>query len=78
MIFAQRSRQAGAAFVNGATGDRESGDAIARTVRGLFGQVSGDDGGIHIFNFLGLVFKAGMILNCRAGIRRVTADLLRL
>jgi len=39
MIFAQRSRQAGAAFVNGTAGDRESGDAFARAVRGLFGQV---------------------------------------
>jgi hypothetical protein len=49
MIFAQRSRQAGAAFVNGTAGDRESGDAFARAVRGLFGQVSGDDGGVHNF-----------------------------
>ncbi len=49
MIFAQRSRQAGAAFVNSTAGDRESGDAFARAVRGLFGQVSGDDGGVHNF-----------------------------
>lgn len=41
MIFARRSRQAGAAFVNGTAGNRESGDAFARTVRGLFGQVPG-------------------------------------
>ena len=44
MIFAGRSRQAGAAFVNGTAGDRKSGDAFARAVRGLFGQVPGNDG----------------------------------
>ena len=49
IIFAERSRQAGAAFVNSPAGDRESGDAFARTVRGFFGQVSGDDGGVHNF-----------------------------
>lgn len=50
MIFAQRPRQAGATFVNGTADDRESGQALARAVRGLFGQVSGDNGGIHNFN----------------------------
>ena len=39
MIFAERSRDAGAAFVNGAAGDGKSGDAFARAVRSLFGQV---------------------------------------
>jgi len=51
VIFAERSRQAGAAFVNGPAGNRESGDAIARAVRGFFGQVSVNDECFHIFNF---------------------------
>ena len=55
MIFAERSRQAGAAFVNGPAGDRESGDAFTRTVRGLFGQIPGGNGGGH--NFLRVVVK---------------------
>jgi len=37
MIFAQRSRQAGAALIDGAAGDGEPGEAFARAVRGLFG-----------------------------------------
>jgi hypothetical protein len=41
------SRQVGAAFFHGTAGDRESGDAFARAVRGLFGQVPGDDGCGH-------------------------------
>ena len=48
MIFAQRTRQAGAAFIDGTAGDHESGDAFARAARGLFGQVSGNYRGIHI------------------------------
>jgi hypothetical protein len=52
MIFAQRTRQAGAAFINGTAGDYKSGDAFARAVRSLFGQVSGDDGSVHISTVL--------------------------
>jgi hypothetical protein len=48
MIFAQRSRQAGAAFVNSAAGDGESGDAFARTMRRFLGQVSRNDWCGHI------------------------------
>jgi hypothetical protein len=48
MILAQRASQAGAAFISGTAGDHKSGDAFARAVRGLFGQVPGDNGGIHI------------------------------
>jgi hypothetical protein len=51
MIFAKRARQTGAAFVNGTAGNRESGGAVARAVRGFFGQVSGNDGCFHIFYF---------------------------
>jgi len=51
MICARRSRQAGAAFVHGAAGERESGDAFARAVGRLFGKVSGDDGSLHKFIF---------------------------
>jgi hypothetical protein len=50
MIFAERSRQAGAAFVNGTDCNRESGDTFARTVRGLFGQIPVNDGGVDIFS----------------------------
>jgi hypothetical protein len=39
MIFAQRSGDAGAAFIRGAVGDGESAGAFTRAVRGLFGQV---------------------------------------
>ena len=46
-------RGVGAAFVDGAAGDRESGDAFARAVRSLFGQVPGNDGGVIIYYFLG-------------------------
>jgi hypothetical protein len=47
MILARRSRQDGAAFVNGAACDDESADAFAWAVRGLFGQVSDGNGGAH-------------------------------
>ena len=50
-IFAGSPGHAGAAFVNGAADDHESGDARTRAVRGHFGQVFGDDGGIHICCF---------------------------
>ena len=53
MVFAQGPRHTGAAFVNGPAGDRVSGKAVARAVRGLSGQVSGDNGGVHNFSFLG-------------------------
>jgi hypothetical protein len=43
MIFPQRPRNAGPAFINGTPGDGETGEAFARTVRGLFGEVSGDE-----------------------------------
>jgi len=36
MIFAQRSGDAGAAFIRGAVGDDESAGAFTRAVRGLF------------------------------------------
>ena len=37
MILTRLSSQAGAAFVNGADGDHESGDEFARAVGGFFG-----------------------------------------
>lgn len=37
VVFTERSRQAGAAFVHGPTGDGESADAFARTVWRLLG-----------------------------------------
>jgi hypothetical protein len=49
MIFAQRSVDAGAAFIGGAVGDGESGDAGARAVRGFFGEVSVKDDCVHMF-----------------------------
>jgi hypothetical protein len=49
MIFAECTCEAGAAFVNSAAGYRESGDTFARAVRGLFGQVVGDNGCVHDF-----------------------------
>jgi hypothetical protein len=49
MIFAERSGDAGAAFIRGAVGDGESGDSGARAVRGLQGEVSVKDGCVHIF-----------------------------
>ena len=49
MIFTERSSQAGAAFVHGPARDGESADAFARAVRGLFGQVSVNDGCAHSF-----------------------------
>jgi len=49
MIFAERPRNAGAAFVNGAAGDGETSGAFARAVRSLFGQVSVNDECIHNF-----------------------------
>lgn len=47
MIFAEGTRQAGAAFINGTGGNHKSSDAYTRAVRGLFGEVSGNDGGGH-------------------------------
>ena len=49
MIFAQLARDAGAAFIRGALGDGESGDAFARAVRRLFGQIPVNDRCAHIF-----------------------------
>lgn len=49
VVFTERARQAGAAFVNSAAGDDESSEARARTVRGLFGQVTVNDWSIHNF-----------------------------
>jgi len=37
VVFAERARQAGAAFIHRPAGDRKSTDAFARTVRGLLG-----------------------------------------
>ncbi len=51
MIFAQLASEAGAAFIGGAVGDGESGDAGARAVRGLLGQVTVNDGCVHNFYF---------------------------
>ena len=47
MILAERAGQAGAAFINGSSGDGEPGEAFARTTRGLFGKISGEDGNNH-------------------------------
>ena len=52
VVFAGLARQAGAAFVNSTDGDRESGDPFARAVRGLPGQVSVNDGCVHIYGLL--------------------------
>ena len=46
MIFARRSRQTGAAFIDCTAGDHESGDTFARALRRLFGEVPGNDGGV--------------------------------
>jgi hypothetical protein len=46
-VLAHRSRQAGSAFIDGTAGDRESGEAVARAERRLFGQVSGDYRSAH-------------------------------
>jgi hypothetical protein len=51
MVFAVRTGDTGAAFVNGALGDGEPGEAFTRAVRGLFGEVAGDNGGVHNFDF---------------------------
>ena len=51
MILAECSRQAGAAFINGASGDHESGKAFARAVRGLFVKISGKNGNYHKVRF---------------------------
>lgn len=58
-VFAQSSRQAGAALIDSAAGDDKSGDALAGTVRRLFGQVSGDEGGVHDYQFFAAVLLAG-------------------
>ena len=47
MIFAGRSRQAGAAFVNRAFGNGKAGETGARAMRGLFGQIAVNDGCVH-------------------------------
>jgi hypothetical protein len=47
MVFSEFSRQAGAALVSRAAGDGESTNAFARTVWGLFGQVSVNDRRVH-------------------------------
>ena len=47
IICAGRSRHAGATFIYSTAGDGESGDAFARTMRGLFGQVAVNDGSSH-------------------------------
>jgi hypothetical protein len=64
MIFAELARQAGAAFVNRAAGDGESGDAFTRAVRSLFGQIELKDGWIHIFKLL--LIRAGDCYFCIA------------
>src|SRR3984957_20597494 len=51
MIFAQLTGDAGAAFIRGAVGDGESCDAFAWAVRGLLGQVTVNDGCVHVFIF---------------------------
>jgi hypothetical protein len=51
MIFAEGSGQAGTAFINSTAGDGKSGDAFARAMRGLFGEVSVNDGCVHNFTF---------------------------
>jgi len=49
VIFAERTRQTGAAFVHGPARDGESADAFPRTVRRLLGQVPVNDGCVHVF-----------------------------
>ena len=65
MILARRSSQAGAALIDCAAGDHESGDAVARALRRLFGQVPRNDGGIgnvtlfHIWKNTKSIDRAG-------------------
>jgi len=54
-IFAERARQAGAAFVHGPAGEGESPEAVARTVRCLQAQVQVNDACVHVFDLVGKV-----------------------
>ena len=55
MIFALLAGEAGAAFIGGAVGDGEAGDASARAMWGLLGQVAVNDWCVHGFiNLIGL------------------------